>query len=115
MRYWDASALVPLVVAESSSKHLRGLARDRDIVTWCLSAVEISSAIERRAREGALPAEGRRSGEEVQLFAQPLGAAQVVEPLGFVERLAQLAETLLVRPPTAATCSRATASPLARR
>ncbi len=61
MRYWDASALVPLVVAESSSKQLRGLARDGDIVTWCLSAVEISSAIERRGREGALPADGRRS------------------------------------------------------
>lgn len=54
MRYWDASALVPLVVAENSSEALRRLARDCDIVTWCLSPVEISSAIERRAREGAL-------------------------------------------------------------
>ena len=61
MRYWDASALVPLVVAEAPTERLRGLARDGDIVTWCLSAVEISSAIERRARDGALDAADRRS------------------------------------------------------
>ncbi len=54
MRYWDASALVPLVVAEERSKALRQLARGGDIVTWSLSSVEITSAIERRAREGAL-------------------------------------------------------------
>jgi predicted nucleic acid-binding protein len=54
MRFWDASALVPLVVAEPSTAILRRLASEGDMVTWCLSAVEISSAIERRTREGAL-------------------------------------------------------------
>lgn len=54
VRYWDASALVPLVVQEASTAALRRLARAGDLVTWCLSPVEISSAIERRAREGAL-------------------------------------------------------------
>jgi len=61
MRFWDASALVPLVVAEASSKGLRRLASEGGIVTWCLSSVEISSAIERRARQGALGAAGRRA------------------------------------------------------
>jgi hypothetical protein len=61
MRYWDASALVPLVVAEPSSDRLRGLAHDGDIVTWWLSPVEIRSAIERRAREGALGASERQA------------------------------------------------------
>lgn len=61
MRYWDASALVPLVIAESLSDPLRSLARDGGIVTWCLSPVEISSAIERRAREGALSAPDRQT------------------------------------------------------
>ena len=60
MRYWDASALAPLVVAEPSTDRLRGLARDGDIVTWCLSSVEIASAIERRTREGALGATDRQ-------------------------------------------------------
>jgi hypothetical protein len=58
MRFWDASALAPLVIEEATSDGLRHLASDGDIVTWCLSSVEIGSAIERRAREGALgPAE----------------------------------------------------------
>ncbi len=60
MRYWDASALVPLVVDELRSEPLRRLARDGDIVTWCLSAVEITSAVERRSREGMLAANERR-------------------------------------------------------
>lgn len=64
MRYWDASALVPLVVAEPDSDSLRRLAREGDLVTWCLSAVEIASAIERRAREGALSPADRRSALE---------------------------------------------------
>lgn len=61
MRYWDASALVPLVVAEPTSDALRRLASAGDIVTWCLSAVEIASAIERRGREGALSGPDRRA------------------------------------------------------
>jgi hypothetical protein len=59
LRYWDASALVPLVVAEETSLAWRGAAADDMIVTWCLSAIEIASAVERRAREGALDASGR--------------------------------------------------------
>jgi len=53
VRYWDASALVPLCVAEAGTATARRLARD-GIVTWGVSAVEIASAIERRAREGDL-------------------------------------------------------------
>jgi hypothetical protein len=58
MRYWDASALVPLCVAEPTTAALRRLAGD-GIVTWSLSAVEIASAIERRAREGRLTDDAR--------------------------------------------------------
>jgi hypothetical protein len=53
VRYWDASALVALCVAEASTASVRPLARV-GIVTWSVSAVEIASAIERRAREGSL-------------------------------------------------------------
>jgi len=38
---------------------LRRLAEAARIVTWCLSAVEVRSGIERRAREGSLAAEAR--------------------------------------------------------
>lgn len=59
MHFWDASAVVPLCVAEGSSERLRALAAKTGIVTWCLTAVEVASAIERRARERALDATGR--------------------------------------------------------
>ena len=58
MRYWDASALVPLCVDEGDTIATRRLAVG-SIVTWSVSAVEIASAIERRRREGNLDAAGR--------------------------------------------------------
>lgn len=53
MRYWDASALVPLCVAQVGTATVRRLVRG-GIVTWSVSAVEIASAIERRTRERSL-------------------------------------------------------------
>ena len=55
MRYWDASALVPLVIAEPESERVREwLAEDDGIVTWAWTRTEIVSAVERRTREGSL-------------------------------------------------------------
>lgn len=62
MRYWDASALVPLIVAETESDWARDrLAEDDRIVTWAWTRTEIVSAIERRTREGALTRLQRRN------------------------------------------------------
>ncbi len=62
MRYWDASALVPLIIAESESAWTRDrLAEDSQIVTWAWTRTEIVSAIERRTREGALTRLQRRN------------------------------------------------------
>jgi len=58
VRYWDASALVALCVAEEATDALRPLVAE-GIVTWSVSAVEVASAIERRTREGALAVTGR--------------------------------------------------------
>ncbi|MEX2620461.1 MAG: type II toxin-antitoxin system VapC family toxin [Egibacteraceae bacterium] len=61
MRYWDASALVPIVVREPHTEAVRTWAtKDPAIVTWAWSGVEIISAVERRAREGALTRSQRR-------------------------------------------------------
>lgn len=59
MRYWDASALVPLVLIEETTAYLEPLAEQATIVTWWLSDVEIASAVERRSREGRLDGDGR--------------------------------------------------------
>lgn len=62
MRYWDASALVPLIVSEAGSRLARAwLLEDDHIVTWVWTRTEITSAIERRTREGALTRGQRRA------------------------------------------------------
>lgn len=61
MRYWDASALVPLVVAEEETDRTRSwLKNDPNMVTWCWSAVEIAGAVERRFRQQELSRRQRR-------------------------------------------------------
>lgn len=71
MRYWDASALVPLVIAEKASVSAQEwLAADDRIVTWAWTRVEITSAVERRTREGLLsPAQRRTVLNRMDAFA----------------------------------------------
>ena len=55
MKFWDASAVVPLLVSESPSDRLLDvLERDRAMLVWWGTAVECTSAIARREREAAL-------------------------------------------------------------
>ena len=63
MRFWDASAVVPLVVAEEATTQCRKfLAEDPEVVVWCLTPVEVISALTRRRRESALkPTEFRKA------------------------------------------------------
>jgi predicted nucleic acid-binding protein len=55
MRYWDASAIVPLLVQEPQTADVRAvLAADAAIVTWWGSRIESTSAIARLERAKAL-------------------------------------------------------------
>jgi uncharacterized protein with PIN domain len=59
LRFWDTSALIPLIVEERSSRHFRDLVReDRKIVVWTLSRVEILGTLARKRREDELSPEG---------------------------------------------------------
>jgi predicted nucleic acid-binding protein len=61
MRYWDTSAIVPVVVDEPGTKLVRELLEtDPSIVTWTLTWVELCGAVERRARQGSIDARSRR-------------------------------------------------------
>ena len=52
MKFWDASAIVPLLVAESTTQSLQALARrDSDLLVWWGSQVECASALARLERE----------------------------------------------------------------
>lgn len=62
MRYWDASALVPLLISEAQTESVRTiLAEDTRIATWVWTSVEMTSAVERRARSGQIDRVQRRA------------------------------------------------------
>ena len=55
MRFWDASAIVPLLVAEASTPRLQALAAsDPDMLVWWGSGVECVSALARLERDDSL-------------------------------------------------------------
>ncbi len=57
MRFWDASAVVPLLVSEEATGRLLSLLdTDPVMLVWWGTPVECTSALARREREGALAA-----------------------------------------------------------
>ena len=110
MRYWDASALVPLAIAEEKSQKVREwLEEDPEVVTWGWTRVELTSAIERRTRLGEISRLQRRAAldrfeeladhwdEVVDLVAVRTRAMLLLarHPLGAADA-AQLGAALLV-------------------
>jgi len=59
--FWDSSAVVPLVVKERQSQYcLELLSSDQEMLVWCLTKVEVVSALCRKLRDGALDQENFR-------------------------------------------------------
>ena len=55
MKFWDSSAIVPLIVNEEETDYcLNTLSGDQDMLIWCLSKVEVISALCRLVREKSL-------------------------------------------------------------
>lgn len=55
MKFWDASALVPLLMEEATTTAMQALAaKDRAMLVWWGTEVECASAIARLERDGAL-------------------------------------------------------------
>lgn len=54
MRFWDASAIVPLLIAEPLTRRLQELLKeDSEMFVWWGSRVECMSALTRRERDGS--------------------------------------------------------------
>lgn len=62
MRFWDASALVPLLLDQPRTDIVRRwVEEDRELVVWWGSPIECASAIARLHREGVLAGESERA------------------------------------------------------
>ena len=55
MRFWDSSAVVPLLVVQAASPRADAwLSEDPELALWTLTSVELASALRRLVREGLL-------------------------------------------------------------
>lgn len=98
MRFWDSSAIVPLVIQETVTEKARDLYReDPRLVTWLLSPVEVVSALCRREREGALK-RNQRTLAEARLDRLIAPSTRVID----VELVAHRARRLLALHPVRA-------------
>ena len=53
MRFWDSSAITPLLVVEAdSAQRERQLADDADMLVWFGTLTEVESSLARRKRAG---------------------------------------------------------------
>jgi predicted nucleic acid-binding protein len=76
MRYWDSSAILPLLVPERRTAALEAILRDDPaMVTWWSTPVECRSALARLERDGRLSRRGTGQAERVL----DAGARQWVE------------------------------------
>ena len=79
MKFWDSSALVALMVNQSSTAQAEAwLGDDQDLVVWALSETEIVSALWRLCREGTV---SETDALDVEAFARKLlrGAHRIVD------------------------------------
>lgn len=91
MRFWDSSALVPLLVAESGSVSvMQAYEGDPELVVWWVTEVECVSALARLEREGSLL--GASMAAALQRLDALAMAWHEVQPIG---RLRQTAVRLL--------------------
>jgi uncharacterized protein len=88
MRFWDSSAIVPLVVRQTGSRESESwLAEDSQVVVWTLTSVEVVSALRRLVRDGALREAAARRAEDVT--EELLEATHVVADLARAKTVAR--------------------------
>lgn len=88
MKFWDSSAIVPLLVEEKSSKFVdRCFTMDPSIVVWWGTSIECVSAVSRLERDGSL---NSRETEEVLSRLSELRASwREIQPGTIVKQSAE--------------------------
>jgi len=80
MRFWDSSALLPLIVDEPRTADVRALAgSDPEQSVWCLTEVEIASALARRSRETIEEKEAEAAWSELGFLSARWSTIEAIE------------------------------------
>lgn len=88
MRFWDSSAIVPLILSEASSGPLMQLVEPGGLMmVWWGTPVEVVSAVARRVREGVLD-----PNLITESRARMVGLARVWQEIEPSDQLRNLAE-----------------------
>ena len=87
MRFWDSSALVPLLVQEEATEELLELYATSAVVAWWGTDVECTSAVTRLERSGHLPAAD--ATEALRRLRQLAAGWHQVEPSEPVKEIAR--------------------------
>ncbi len=88
MRFWDAAAVVPLLVSERPTAAMRRLLRaDGSMCVWALTSLEVLSALWRRRRSSELDARGQLTAEQTLRTLEH--SWSVIGDLELVERRAR--------------------------
>jgi len=91
MKFWDSSAILPLLVKEdSSSKILNYLSRDQEMIVWWGTYLECLSGLARKEREGNLSLQD--FGKAKQRLQSLTSQWNEVQP---VDQIKEVAERLL--------------------
>ncbi len=99
MRFWDTSAIMPLISREPLSDDARKFLEEGEgIVVWWAARVECVSAISRRAREGLLDPEGEAAARD--LLSDLSGSWTEIQPSSLLRAVAE--QTLAAHPLRAA-------------
>ncbi len=71
MKFWDSSAILPLLLDERTSASVAAVYEDdeRQIV-WCLTEVEAVSALARRERQGGRPVDVERARTTLKILSE---------------------------------------------
>ena len=87
MKFWDASALVPLLVAEPTTRSMQLVAtRDPEMLVWWGSEVECASALARLERAAAL--DGKAASLAFERLKQLAAGWHEIEPTEIVRETA---------------------------
>jgi hypothetical protein len=81
LKFWDSSAIVPLLVGEATTESMRALAtEDPLMLVWWATPVECVSAISRLERDGDVTADGATAAlERLDALAEGWNEVQPVE------------------------------------